>query len=183
MRIGIDISQIVYEGTGVAAYVRSLVTALIKKDKTNTYVLFGASLRKRHVFSEFFASIPHDDNSVKLVIVPLPPTVLDILWNQWGIAPIEWITGQLDVFWSSDWTQPPLDGAMGMTTIHDVSFLRYPETFAKVIVEVQKRRLVRAKKFCQIILCDSEATKKDLIELLDFTKEKLTVVYPGLNCS
>ena len=178
MRIGIDISQIVHEGTGVATYVRNLVAATIKQDKNNEYVLFGASLRKKYVFEEYFRKI--SSPNVKLVTVLIPPTVLDILWNKWGVVPIEWITGPLDIFWSSDWTQPPLGGAVGMTTIHDVSFLRFPEAFAKVIVDVHKRRLARVKNNCSVILCDSEATKKDLIDLLGFSDDSLFVLYPGI---
>ena len=57
MRIGIDISQIVFEGTGVANYTRNLVENLLKisakggsasgGDKKNTYVLFFSSLRRK----------------------------------------------------------------------------------------------------------------------------------------
>ncbi|KKW11024.1 MAG: hypothetical protein UY49_C0009G0001, partial [Microgenomates group bacterium GW2011_GWC1_49_7] len=35
MKIGIDISQIVHEGTGVATYVRRMVESLLKVDKKN----------------------------------------------------------------------------------------------------------------------------------------------------
>src|SRR5690349_17140659 len=106
MKIGIDISQMVHEGTGVARYVRELTKTLIESDAVNTYVLFGASLRKRDVFAKFAQSLPK--NTVRLVVVPIPPTILDILWNVLHIVPIEWFTGPVDIFWSSDWTQPPL---------------------------------------------------------------------------
>ena len=45
MRIGIDISQIVY-GTGVAVYTRELVRALLQLDQEDRFVLFGGSLRR-----------------------------------------------------------------------------------------------------------------------------------------
>lgn len=173
MRIGIDISQIVHEGTGVAIYVRKLVAELLKIDTKNEYVLFGASLRKRGVFYKYF---PRKN----LVIVPIPPTLLDILWNKLHIIPVEWFIGSVDVFWSSDWTQPPLAHAKGMTTIHDLSFLRYPESFVTKIIETQKRRLELAIKECKMFLCDSEITKKDAMEFLDIPKEKLAVIYPGI---
>lgn len=178
MKIGIDISQIVHEGTGVANYVRKLVAALIKADRQNEYILFGSSLRKRYVFDQYFQEIK--TNNVRLVIIPIPPTILDILWNKWHVAPIEWITGPIDIFWSSDWTQPPLAKAIGVTTVHDVSFLRYPETFAQQIIDVHKRRLERVRSNCRFVFCDSETTRRDLIELLKFPKRKLHVVYPGL---
>jgi hypothetical protein len=177
MRIGIDISQMVYEGTGVARYVRELVASLIKEDTQNEYVLFGASLRKRDVFTAFAVSL--DAKNVRLVTFPFSPSMLDFLWNRLHIIPIESFIGPVDVFWSSDWTQPPLRSAKGITTIHDVSFLRFPDEHASIIFEVHKRRLVRAKKECQIFLCDSDATKKDVMKYLQIAEEKLRVVYPG----
>ena len=180
MRIGIDISQIVYEGTGVGNYVRHLVGELIARDTTNTYILFGASLRKRDTFITFYRSLACDRKRVSLKTVPIPPTLLDILWNILHIIPVEWLIGPVDVFWSSDWTQPPLARARGITTVHDLSILRYPESFNRKILTVQKRRLKRVKQECRAFLCDSVATQKDLIEFLKVDRSKTRVVYPGL---
>lgn len=179
MRIGIDISQIVHEGTGVSTYVRNLVKAILEKDRHNEYVLFGASLRKLSVFVDYFNEVHVLNGRVRLVTVPIPPTILEFLWNSLHIVPVEWFIGSVDVFWSSDWTQPPLRQAKGATTIHDVSFLRHPETFAENIIGVQKRRLAWVKRQCQTIFCDSEATKKDVIDLLGISENKLHTVYPG----
>lgn len=179
MRIGIDISQIVHEGTGVGEYVRHLVRALLEKDHVNEYVLFGASFRKLSGFNVYFEEVRIINPRVRLVTIPIPPTILEFIWNTLHILPVEWFVGPVDVFWSSDWTQPPLLRAKGITTVHDVSSLRYPETFAKSIIAVQKRRLTWVKRECKAVFCDSEATKRDVMELVGISKEKLLVVYPG----
>lgn len=181
MRIGVDISQIVHEGTGVGHYVRNLIKALVRIDQTNEYILFGASLRKRTAFQEYFDHIRSLNPRVRLITVPIAPTMLEFLWNTLHIMPVEWLIGPVDVYWSSDWTQPPIAQAKGVTTVHDVSFLRYPETFAKTIIDVQKRRFAWVKRQCQAILCDSEATKKDVVELLGIPVNKLHTVYPGIS--
>lgn len=179
MNIGIDISQSVYEGTGVGRYVREMVKHIVRISPKNTYVLFGSSFRHQDTLRLFCKEIVKINPSVKTVIIPFPPTILDIVWNIFHFFPITWFTGSLDLFWSSDWTQPPLGNAKGITTIHDVSFLRYPESFPKKIIQVQKRRLNRVKKICQTILCDSQATKNDVIHYLNIPEKKLYVVYPG----
>jgi hypothetical protein len=179
MRIGIDISQIAHEGTGVANYVRNLVKTLVGTDKANSYVLFGASLRKRYVFEAFYRSLKAHPSNVVLRIVPIPPTLLDILWNVLHVAPIEWFIGSVDVFWSSDWTQPPLKNAKGITTIHDLTVLRFPRSFNRTIRSVQKRKLRRSISECDMFLCDSVATKKDAAALLHIDEAKMQVVYPG----
>lgn len=180
MRIGIDISQIVYEGTGVARYVRETVKALLELDHVNEYILFGSSFRRRDKFYNFYKQVIKNKN-VSLKAWFFPPMLLDVLWNQLHIFPIEKFIGSVDVFWSSDWTQPPLQEAKGMTTIHDVSFLHYPESFDKKIVAVQKRRLQWTKKECEIFFCDSMATKNDVARLLNIQENKLRVVYPGFS--
>lgn len=194
MRIGIDISQIAHERTGVATYVREMVRAMLTIDKKNEYILFGASLRRRQVFYQYFQSLPKipgiekinsgnlTSHRIRLVVVPIPPTLLDLLWNRLHIIPIEWFIGPVDIFWSSDWTQPPLTRAKGVTTIHDLAVIRSPESFGgglRNIVETQKRRLKRAVKLNSAFFCDSEATKRDAIALLHISKEKLHVIYPG----
>ncbi len=179
MKIGIDISQIVHEGTGVSKYVRELVRALLAMDTKNEYVLFGASFRKRELLYSFFRSLGKNAR-IRLVVIPLPPTILDFLWNVLHILPIEFFIGKVDMFWSSDWTQPPLLRARGITTIHDVSFLRYPESFSENIVSVQKRRLRHALQECETILCDSMATKEDVSSFFSISHDRLQVVHPGV---
>lgn len=179
MRIGIDISQIVHEGTGVATYVRKFVAALLTLDTKNEYVLFGSSLRKRFVFDEFFLSLQKVNQNVRLVTIPIPPTMLEILWNQLHVMPVEWFVGKVDVFWSSDWVQPPLRTAKGITTIHDLIALKFSAETDSKIVAAHTRRFAWVAKECQTIFCDSEATKQDVRELFNVPDLQLYVVYPG----
>jgi len=180
MRIGIDISQIVYEGTGVGKYVREMVSRMINMAPQDEFVLFAATLRQKKTIERFVRNIQKKAYNVEVKIVPIPPTLLDILWNRLHVIPVEWFIGKVDVFWSSDWTQPPLHGILGMTTIHDVSFLHFPESFPKKIVSVHRRRILRALRECSVFLCDSEATKHDVEEYIGIKKNKLFVVYPGV---
>jgi glycosyltransferase involved in cell wall biosynthesis len=179
MKIGIDISQIVY-GTGVSVYTKNLVEALLKIDKENEYVLFGGSLRQKvalkNIIDYYHATVCGNSRGV---ILPIPPTLADILWNRLHILPIEKLIGFVDVFHSSDWTQPPTKAAK-VTTIHDLAVLRYPETFHPKIVAVHKKRLEWVKKECDLIIAVSEATKKDVVELLGIPPQKIKVIWEGV---
>ena len=105
MKIGIDISQLAYEGTGVATFLKQTVLHLIEQDKANTYVLFYSSLR--NTFKRAYLSKNPLPANVTVKTFRFPPPVLDTVWNKLHIFPIENILGDLDVFISSDWTQPP----------------------------------------------------------------------------
>lgn len=182
MIIGIDISQIVYKGTGVGRYVERMVREVIIQGAYHRYVLFGSSLRQRHVFYEFFSSLPDEaKRRVALKVFPLPPTLLAFMWNTLHVVPVEWLIGDIDVFWSSDWTQPPLAKAKGVTTIHDLTVYRFPESFSLNIVRTHRQKLQRSKTACAHFLCDSEATRHDAHEFLGIPLKSMTVVYPGFD--
>ncbi len=176
MKIGIDVSQVVFGG-GVGVYTRELVKALFKVDQENEYILFFSSLRRQFPGLQVGA-LAH--SRVKIKKFKIPPTGLDFLWNKLHIAPIEWFIGEIDVFHSSDWTQPPTKKAKLVTTIHDLSFLRWPETVHPKVLTVQKRRLDWVKKEVDIIIAVSRATKKEIIELLGIEEERIRVVYEGV---
>ena len=177
MKIGIDISQLAFENTGVANYLKSLVEHLLENDRENEYILFYSSLRKNFQFSIFnFQSKP---KNLKIKIFKLPPVLLDILWNRLHIFPIEKFIGPMDVFISSDWTQPP-SKAKKVTILYDLIVYKHPHETAKKIIDTQKRKLQWVKKEVDRIICISEATKKDAIDILHIPHEKLSVIYPGL---
>lgn len=176
MKIGIDISQIVYPG-GVPQYLSQLVIHLLSSDKENEYVLFGSSFRQQEKLREFCQQF-HDNPRVHLKLISLPPKLLDFIWNRLHIIPIEFFTGFLDIFLSSDWTQPPAK-AKKATILYDLIVYQYPEEMAKEIVAVQKRRMKWVKKEVESIICISESTKKDAMKILDIAESRLHVVYPG----
>lgn len=178
MKIGIDISQIVYEGAGVGEYIRELVRALLTIDKENEYVLFFSSLRRNFQYSFFnFQSKP---KNLEIRVYKFPPTLLDFLWNRLHMFPIEWFVGDVDVFVSSDWTQPPTRKAKKVTILYDLIVFKYPNETDKKIVAVQKRRLAWVKKKCDKIFCISKSTKKDAMNVLNIEEERLRVIYPGI---
>ena len=156
MRIGIDISQIIYGG-GVSIYTENLVKNLIKCAKKDHFTLFFSSLRQS--LPEKYDRLFKSKNS-RIKKFNLPQTALDFLWNRIHIVPPETFLGKIDVFHSSDWTQPPTRKAKAVTTIHDLSFLRWPKSVHPDVLKVQKRRLGRVKKEADHIIAVSLATKK-----------------------
>lgn len=178
MRIAIDISQIVYQGTGVAKYTKGLIEALLKYDKKNRYVFFFSSLRQK-------LDINVETKICQKFLLKkyfLPPTLLDFLWNKLHIFPIDNFIGENDLVLTSDWTEPPSQSKK-ITVVHDLIYLKFPETLDKKIVNVQKRRLVWVKKESSLIISDSFATKNDIVELLKVPEDKIKVIYPAVEIS
>lgn len=177
MKIGIDISQLAYERTGVANYLSNLVSSLVKQDTKNEYILFYSSMRRNFQFS----NLNFESNSnVSIKQFKFPPTVLNLLWNKLHIMPIENFIGNVDVFITSDWTEPPAKNAKKLTILYDLIVYKYPEETAPKIVVTQKKKLHWVKKESAKILCISLATKKDAMNILGIEENRLEVIYPGI---
>lgn len=178
MKIGIDISQSVYTGTGVASYTRNLVKALLEMDDQE-YVLFGSAFGRQKELLDFMQSLPKKA-SVTSKIFSLPPTLLALLWNRLHIGGIEKFIGKVDIFHSSDWTEPPAK-IPKITTIHDVILFKYPEHFPEEIIDNQKARLNLVKKESAAIIADSLSTKDDIVQFLGIPPQKIHVIYLGVD--
>ncbi len=177
MKIGIDISQIVY-GTGVSTYTKHLVESLLQIDRKNQYILFASSLRLSGKLKEFKETLSQHQN-IQFKIVPIPISALEILWNRLHLFPVEKFIGQVDIFHSSDWIQPPvgLKTTKKVTTVHDMVAYLFSSSVHRKILSTQKRRLAHVKKEADRIIADSQATKEDLVKFLDIPPEKISVIY------
>ncbi len=177
MKIGIDISQIAYEGTGVARFTKGLVKAILDNDTENEWIFFFSSLRNR-LDGEILSQIKK--RGFKLIRWKFPPSLLSFLWNDLHILSPDFSLGKLDFFITSDWTEPPSKSKKA-TIVHDLVFKRYPETVDIKIIKTQNKRFRLIKNESRIILADSNATKKDLIEIGGIEQERIKVIYPGVD--
>ncbi len=163
MKVGFDISQIAHVG-GVANYTQNLAEQL-QQLKDLEMVYFYSSLRK-----------PYRGKLKNVKKYRLPPTFFEMLFNRWRNVSIEKFIGPVDIFHSSDWTEPP-SKAKKVTTYHDIVPLKYPGWSHPKIVAVHKRRLWWVEKEIDFVIAVSEATKKDLMEISNIPEEKITVIY------
>jgi len=167
IKVGMDISQIAHFG-GVPIYTRELAENLQKQNNLEM-VYFFSSLRR-----SYHGSL----RNVKKF--KLPPTLFEMLFNRLRNVGIEHFIGPVDIFHSSDWTQPP-SKAKKVTTYHDVVPIKYPQWSHPKIVAVQNRRLKIVESEIDMVICVSESTRKDLIEISKIPREKLKVIYEGVS--
>ena len=178
MKIGIDISQMAYGSTGVARYVENLVNHLVGLDQVNEFVLFYSSLRND--IKDEILKIKDTNKNVEIKQFKFPPSVLDVLWNRLHVMPIESLIGDVDIFITSDWTEPPTKRAKKATILYDLIVYKFPDETDKKIIQTQKRKLAWVKKESDVILCISESTKKDAMEILGIEESRLSVIHAGV---
>lgn len=175
MKIAIDISQIAYQGTGVAVYTENLVKNIAEIDKKNDYLLFGSSLRKSKYLKEFCEEFKKYPN-YSYNIFKYPPSVLSLLWNKMHVFSIDKLIGKVDVLHTSDWLEPP-SNAKKVTTIHDLIVFVDPKNTPESIISTQLKKLSWVTKETDKIIAVSKSTKNDIIKYLKIPSEKIEVIY------
>lgn len=172
MRIGIDYTAAVRQRAGIGRYTRGLVGALAKLDQSNEYVLFSAGGDR--------ASQAWPSNFI-LRALPMQDRHVAWIWQRLRLPlPVELVTGRVDIFHSPDFVLPPVWKAHPVLTVHDLSFMRYPECFSTALLTYLTEAVPRSVRRAEFILADSESTRRDLLELLRVPGERLRVIYPGV---
>lgn len=176
MKIAVDLSQIVYSGTGVGRYVDSLARALVNQGGAD-YLFYAGALRQLPTLKKLSKQLPLNQANWK--ITPFSPVISDLIFNQIGLS-IDPLLGHVDIFHSSDWTQPA-SRALKITTVHDLAFRLYPETIDPLVLRTQTLRMKRVVKHTDFIVADSASTKNDLVKIYGLSSHKIKVVYPGIS--
>lgn len=162
-----DLSQLAHGG-GVGTYTAELANQLAKSDELEMK-WFYSSLRK-----------PYGGPLKNVRNLRIPPSILEPLVNKWRLVGVEQIVGSVDVYHSSDWIQMPTE-AKKVTTYHDVIPIKYPEWSDPKVVKVHRRRLKLVEKEIDLVIAVSHSTKQDLIELTKIPKEKIVIIYEGVD--
>lgn len=174
LQVGIDISAAAFN-RGVSRYTTNLVQALSDLPKVDLH-LYGTSLRQSAPLDKLVAQVKPKD----AVIQRIPPRVHEFIWQYTKLNSIRSHWPQLDVFHSWDWLQPPDRNLPLVSTIHDLSILKYPEVVHPKVLAMHRRSWQILQQQHAHIIAVSQATKQDILNLLDFSPKRVHVVYEAL---
>lgn len=176
--IGIDYTPAYEQGGGIGRYVRELTAALARREDAFRYRLFIAGVRADK-------PVPSFDSRFTLCPTPITPAWWARLWHRARLPlPIEAMVGRVDLYHATDFVLPPtLPGTPTILTVHDLSFVRVPETASPPLKAYLDRVVPRSVHRADHILADSTATKNDLVELYGTPPDKITVLLSGVEPS
>ncbi len=178
MTIGIDITPLLFWGTGVANYTYQLVKNLLLIDKKNQYKLFFASLKNK---SNYFFLKEFETLDGKIFYYRLPFKVLEFLWQKNNLIPIDWFIGKTDIFYANDYLRSP-SKTKTITTIHDLTWKIYPEYHTEKVIQAHTKKLEKTIKYGDEIIVDSFSTKNDLLKFYpQIDEKKVHFIYPGIS--
>lgn len=182
-RIGIDYTAAAWQGAGIGRYARELVRAIVAQGGEREYRLFYAAggLDRASPYLAELRRMCAANPNVRAVPIPLTPRRLTQIWQRLRLPlPVELFTGPLDLVHAPDFVLPPTR-ARTLVTIHDLSFLVHPECAAPGMARYLGSAVPRGLRRANIVLADSEATRRDLARLLSVDPARVTVVYPGVD--
>jgi glycosyltransferase involved in cell wall biosynthesis len=120
VRLALDATPLLGQRSGVGRYVTGLLHGLAE---------VAPELQPRLTLFSVRGDLPPGlPASARRAPGRFPARLLRPLWARTPLPPIEILTGRVDVFHGTNFVLPPAARARGVVTIHDLAFLRFPDT-------------------------------------------------------
>jgi glycosyltransferase involved in cell wall biosynthesis len=123
MRVGLDATPLLGPRTGVGRYVAGLSESLAGRPELHELVLVPFTWRGAGDLPALAPSLP----GVRCGRRRVPARLLQAAWARVAFPPVEWLAGPVDLFHATNFAAPPARQAAVVATVHDLSYLRYPE--------------------------------------------------------
>lgn len=164
---------------GVATYTLNLLKSLAKLDLKNKYTIYGVRLAPEEL------AIKSDNFKIK----KMPDifrfwSVWYSLWYSWAFwyytgFPVQLFVDKPDIFLSTHPALPLYCPCPKIAVVHDLSFLRDKSFFKSRSQVILRKQLLHVVRRAKVIIAVSESTKKDLINFVKASPEKVAVIYEG----
>jgi glycosyltransferase involved in cell wall biosynthesis len=175
LKIGVEATSLIGPRSGVGHTTSSIVEALVTLDEGVEITLFPISLRRggwvRHTMP------PHP--RVKVARARMPGRVAAAVWSRVEWPPAELFCGSIDVFWGPNFVLPPLVKAAGVVTVHDLAFVKVPETCSEAVLRYNQTVPAMVQRANRIIT-PSRFVADELSEWLPEEASRIRVVHPGV---
>lgn len=102
----------------------------------------------------------------------------------WKYVPVKYnflFRGNVDIYQFFNFVIPPNISGKVITTIHDLTYILYPDTMDPSNRIRLEKDMHRTTKRADYIITISESSKNDIIKYLGIDKSKIEVIYPGVD--
>jgi len=176
MKIGVDVRCLMNgQYSGVSWYTYNLLKSVFGLDSFNQYLLFYNSNKKMPLPEFPYANVSYRG-------FRYPNKLFNLSSNFLNFPKADKLIGGVDLFFVPNfhfisWS----DSCRKVITVHDLSFLSFPEFFT-ARMRLRHKLIIKSGilKRADMIIADSFSTKDDLISLLEVPEEKIKVVHLGV---
>lgn len=175
MKISIELQPCLKNKSGIGVYTYNIAKNLKKLKGIEFY---------GEIFS-FLGKDKLDENykeiGIKLKLCKLfPYGVYRRIWNVLPVGYNTLLNSHSDIYHFFDYIVPPRIEGKVITTIHDMTYVLYPEMVEKKTMERIKKDINYSVNRADKIITVSESSKKDIIKFLGVDETKIEVVYNGV---
>lgn len=173
MHVTIDYTAGVRQRAGIGRYTRGLVRALGAADRITDYTLF--------VPRDGREAVAGFGPNFRVVRARLTERQLALVWHRaHAPLPVEAWTGPADLFYSPDFVLPPMRTPRRVLTVHDLSYVRVPECHYPGNLRYLNAAVPHAVAQADLVLADSDATRRDLMEVYGVPPDRVQTLYSGV---
>nr|WP_279537965.1 glycosyltransferase family 1 protein [Paenibacillus turpanensis] len=158
--------------SGIARYVKQLANHLAEDNEI--------VLSFNRIFKPVPRSIYHDVKHSQVYNNPYPYKVIRRLLqpNMLYSLPYDlFAQTKSDLYHGTNYTYQKTLKGKSVITIHDLAYMRYPESTSDIIYKHHSKWTPYSAAQCDFIIADSIQTKQDIVELLNIPDKKIEVIY------
>lgn len=177
MNVYLDGQPLLGPRSGIARYVDCLAKQLSSSDDLEVILAFNRiakAIREDHVLSlkrDFHIPLINNVYPYKVLRRLLKP-------NFFYHLPYDLFSqNKADIFHGTNFTYTPIWKGKTIITIHDLAYMKYPESTSERILKHHSKWVPYSAKKCDHIIADSMQTKHDITNLLDIPDDKIDVIH------
>lgn len=176
MRVCLDVQSAITQRAGVGRYTRQLAEHLGSIVEDHELELFYFDFKRKG--SPFPVS-----NAAFKANRWLPGRIAQASWKRLNWPPFDALAGAHDLYHFPNFILPPLRRGRTVVSIHDVSFIRFPQFTEAANLRYLTAKIQDTVRRADAIITISDFSAGEIVELLDVPADRVFPIHLGIDAS
>lgn len=175
MKISLDLEPCCNNRSGIGIYTYNIAKALTKINKIDLHGEVFSFLGRNKIDKNY------SDLNIKVNVCRLfPYGVYRRIWDKVHLKYNTILNSKSEIYHFFDYIVPPNIEGKVITTIHDMTYVLYPEIVEQKTMNRIKKGIEYSINRADKIITVSESSKNDIVKYLNVPENKIDVVYNGV---
>jgi len=174
MRVCLDVQSAVTQRAGVGRYTRQLAEHLGATAGPHELELFYFDFKRKGIPFPVPGATFHASRWI-------PGRLAQASWKRLNMPAFDRLAGTSDLYHFPNFVLPPLRRGKAVVTIHDVSFMRYPQFAEEANLRYLTAKMRDTIARADAVITDSQFSANEIIELLGAPHERVFPIHLGID--